>query len=304
MKLALLLLLVALGCNGKSKAGQSTTASRNPQTQADHVLALLPDGAQVVVELDVARLRANPTIGAVVAKALDSGSLDNLSTSVPASPLAVADLVVLAAYGVGTSQAATITVIAAKREVPGAVKLPGGLYAIGPQDWVAQVEARAALAETGGGANLVAPAELLALRDRAMPDGAPGASLRITARLSFDARIALARQTGLENAPAQLSVWADVVDDLALIVDADSADPGEKASKKSTTRLTTLIRSALALFASDPTAKALGLVPSIEDAKLVARGTWVRTIIAIGPKHLQRIVERASELLATPKAPS
>ena len=37
-----------------------------------------------------------------------------------------------------------------------------------------------------------------ALREHAMPQGATGAVLRVTARLPFDARVALARQTGLE----------------------------------------------------------------------------------------------------------
>ena len=37
---------------------------------ADRLLALLPDGAQIVVELDLARLRANPVVGAVATAAL------------------------------------------------------------------------------------------------------------------------------------------------------------------------------------------------------------------------------------------
>ncbi|MBS1119137.1 MAG: hypothetical protein H6Q90_1365, partial [Deltaproteobacteria bacterium] len=163
------------------------------------------------------------------------------------------------------------------------------------------LEARAALGETGG-SRLTAPADLLALRDRAMPADAPGASLRLTARLPFDARVALARQTGLESAPAQLSIWVDVVDDLAIIIDADALDPGERATKKSIARLTRVIRGALAVLTNDPTTRALGLPGSLANARLVARGTWVRTIIAVGPKHLQRVVERATALLA--KGPS
>jgi hypothetical protein len=132
---------------------------------------------------------------------------------------------VFASYGLGTSEAATVTLVVAKSEVPGATRIGEGTYALGPPDWVAQIEARAVLAE---GKLVVAP-ELLALRDHAMPEGAPGASLRITARLPFDARISLA-STGIESAPSQLGL-ADVVDDFAIIVDADSADPGEKVTK-------------------------------------------------------------------------
>jgi len=202
---------------------------------------------------------------------------------------------------VGTAEAATLTVIASPAAVPGATRITDGLYAMGPADWIAQLEARAALGETGG-SRLTAPADLLALRDRAMPADAPGASLRLTARLPFDARVALARQTGLESAPAQLSIWVDVVDDLAIIIDADALDPGERATKKSIARLTRVIRGALAVLTNDPTTRALGLPGSLANARLVARGTWVRTIIAVGPKHLQRVVERATALLA--KGPS
>ncbi len=302
----LLALVVAVSCItacGKPKHSQTTPGSTRRQTITDHILALLPPGAQVVIEVDLARLRANPTVGTVVTRALTAGTLDSLPANVSGSPFGVADTVVLAAYGVGTSQAATVTVVTAKSPVPGATRVSEGIYALGPEEWVAQIEARAALADTQGESKIAAPADLLALRERAMPLDAPGASLRLTARLPFDARVALARQTGLESAPAQLSIWADVVDDLAIVIDADALDPGEKATKKSLARLTRLIHGALAVLADDPTLRALGLPNSLANAKLVARGTWVRTIIAVGPKHLQRVVERATALLTLPKGP-
>ena len=97
-------------------------------------------------------------------------------------------------------------------------------------------------------------------------------------------------------------MWADVADDFAIVVDADAADPGEKVTKKSAARLQQSIHAALATLADEPVARALGLPASLAGAKLVTRGTWVRTIIAIGPRHLQRVVERADALLG--KAPS
>lgn len=298
---ALALALVIVACGGRSKRGLSSTASvPRTQTAGERMLSLLPQGAQLVVELDLARLRANPVVGAVVTRALEAGAMSALPAGVAAPPMASAELVVLASYGLGTAEAATVVIIASKQVAEG-VRLGEGVYAFGPADWVSQIEARAALLETGGESKLAVPADLLALRDRAMPHDAPGASLRITARLPFDARVALARITGLENAPAQLSVWADVVDDLAIIVDADALDPGDKATKKSTARLVTMIRGALTVLAADPTARALGLPPSIAGAKLVARGTWVRTIFAIGPKHLARVIERADALLQPAK---
>src|SRR6185436_16906421 len=121
------------------------------------------------------------------------------------------------------------------------------------------------------------PAELLELRRHAMPEKAPGASLRVTARLPFDARVALAHETGLDAAPAQLSAWADVVDDLALIVDCDAADPGSGDARRpydAPRRLEAALRGALAAVAEQPVIRALGLPSSLAGAKLAARGSW------------------------------
>jgi hypothetical protein len=218
--------------------------------------------------------------------------------------LAEVDQVVLAAYGVGTAQAATLTVLAAPHELAGATAIADGIYAVGPPEWVDQIQQRVALATTGEARFAISAApELLELRRRAMPEHAPGASLRLSARLPFDARIALARQTGLDAAPAQVSAWADVADDLALVVDCDASDPGDHEAKGSdaTRRLQAALRGVLAAASDQPAVRALGLPSAIAGAKLVTRGSWVRMIVAIGPARLRRIVERAAAQL--PKAP-
>jgi hypothetical protein len=311
--------LAAMGgaCGGGRPATRTAQPAAAPATVTERILAMLPQGAQVVVELDLARLRANLVVGEVVTRALAERTAD-LPAGVPASPLADADQVVLAAYGVGTAQAATLTVLAAPHDLAGATKIADGFYAVGPPDWVDQVQQRVALAATGEATFAIRAApELLALRERAMPANAPGASLRITARLPFDARIALARQTGLDAAPAQLSVWGDVADDLALVIDCDAADPGSRPAdathgsdapdaSDAPRRLEASLRGALAAVSDEPAVRALGLPSSLVGAKLVTRGSWVRTIIAIGPAHLHRVVERAARLLraAAPAAPT
>jgi hypothetical protein len=164
-----------------------------------------------------------------------------------------------------------------------------------------------ALATTGAAGFAIHPAsELVALRGHAMPAEAPGASLRITAQLSFDARIALARLTGIDAAPAQLSAWGDVVDDAALVIDCDAADPGGGSPGKRSDparRLAATVRAALGILAEQPPIRALGLPPSLAGARLVAHGTWVRAIVAVGPAHLRRVVERAAALLGAPAPP-
>ena len=212
------------------------------------------------------------------------------------SPLAGADTIVMAAYGVGTAQAATLTVLQTKQDLADSTRIGPDLVAIGPDDWVGQLQARAAIDAEHA---LAPPDELIRLRDHAMPPGATGAVLRVTARLPFDARIAFARQTGLDAAPAQLSIWGDVADDLAVVVDADAADPGDKLGKDAAKRLATTIEGLLAEVADDSTIKALGVPGSLSGAHLVTQGTWVRAIVAVGPHHLQRAVERARAMLGS-----
>lgn len=299
-------LAAAIACGGGRGGQVPARAEAPPATVSERLLAMLPQGAQVVVEVDLARLRANPVIGAVVTRAL-AGRTGEVA-GVPAPPLAVADQLVLAAYGVGTAQAATVTVLAAPHDIAGATRLAEGFYAVGPPEWVEQVQQRMALAGTGeSGLAIRAAPELLALRGHAMPAGAPGASLRVTARLPFDARISLARQTGIDAAPAQVSAWADVVDDFGLVVDCDAADPGSASGGRRgdpARRLEATLRGALAVVADQPAIRRLGLPSSLAGARLIAQGTWVRMILAIGPAHLRRVVERAAGLLGEPDVPA
>jgi hypothetical protein len=293
---AAIALALVVACSGRGAKAPITTPNA-PATLAERVLAMLPDGAQIVVEVDLARLRANAVVGGVATAMFSDGGADklpDLPIETKGVSLAGVDLVVLAAYGVGTTQAATVTVLATKTEVPNAARLDDDLFALGDPAWTAQLEARAAIAKR---TPLVAPAELLALRDHAMPPKAPGAVLRVTARLPFDARIAFARATGLEVAPARLSIWADVVDDFAMIVDADASDPGDKRAKEAARRLAASLRTMLAEMAADPTVRALGVPHSFADARFVQEGAWVRAIIAIGPRQLARAAERARAML-------
>ena len=318
--------LIAAACGGGQKAAPPAAPDPPPASVAERMLAMLPDGAQVVVEIDLARLRANAVIGAVVARALADDPAAAPGASAAAAPgsrawlrslvprtagpagapddtgslLGAADQVVLAAYGVGTADAALVGVLAAPHDIAGVSRLVDGYYAFGPPAWVEQIEQRVALASTGEAKFAIhAAPELLALRARAMPAGAPGASLRVTARLSFDARVAFARLTGLDAAPAQVSAWGDVADDLALVIDCDANDPGSKPSD-APRRLAATLRGMLAASAEIPAVRLLGLPASLAGARLAAHGSWVRTIIAIGPAHLRRVVDRAAGLFGTP----
>jgi hypothetical protein len=308
MKLVAVVLVVATvacGPRGGRRGPGGGRPVRSPTTTAERMIALLPDGAQLLVEIDLARLKANPTVGPLAAKAFgelgEDTKLPGLPMTVQGSPLASAEVVVLAAYGLGTAQAASVVMLGTKEEVTGGVRLGHDIVALGPEEWTSQLEARAAIAEH---APVAASLSLMPLRDHAMPAQAPGAVFRLTAQLSFDARVALARQTGLETTPAQLSIWADVVDDLAIIIDADAADPGEKQAKDSVARMTRVLTMVIALASNEPALKALGLTSALRDARMITQKTWIRTIITVGPRQLARAAERGAVLLGDPKRPA
>ena len=296
--LVVLAAVCACGGGGRAAGGGSTTTPARPATTAERMLALLPEGAQVVVELDLARLRANPVVGELATHALGQlgadAHLPGLPVAVQGSPLANAELVVLAAYGVGTAQAATLTLLATHEEVPNATRLSPEFVALGPPEWIRQVEARAGIAAHS---TLAPTIDLMKLRDHAMPPRAPGATVRITARLPFDARVALSRQLGIDSPPAQVSAWGDVVDDMAMIVDCDAADPGDRKNGDAAKRLATTISNLLETVAREPAIRALGLPNNLAQAHMVTQGTWVRTIVEVGPRQLARVVERARALL-------
>lgn len=281
MRAALALALVACGGRGAPSTTSTPAAATHLASAGDALLALLPPEPQLVVEIDLARLRGNPTVGKLATRLLEDPPID-----APPSLLASADVVVVAAWGVGTSDAAMVTLV---QLTPGTKPEGGraigeGVVGVGPDDWLDQIVVRA---QTPG---VKASQELYELRDHAMPAKAPGATLRVTARLSFDARIALARMTGLEAAPERLSIWGDVVDDLAVIVDAD----GGKDAKA--TRAT--LEQTLAALSREPAVLLVGLRGSIERARISTQGkTWVRAILAVGPTHLQRAVQRAEGAL-------
>ncbi|HWU86635.1 MAG TPA: hypothetical protein VN253_05150, partial [Kofleriaceae bacterium] len=66
--------VLVAACGGAPKRAAAAPAlAPAPVTAAERILAMLPQGAQIVVEVDLARLRANPVVGAVVTRALAAG---------------------------------------------------------------------------------------------------------------------------------------------------------------------------------------------------------------------------------------
>jgi hypothetical protein len=89
---------------------------------------------------------------------------------------------------------------------------------------------------------------------------------------------------------------------MVMVVDADSADPTDanniKAKKNSARELAHVVRGLLTTLADTDLVRGLGVPTSLSDARLITEGTWVRAIVAVGPRHLARVAERARAMLA------
>ncbi len=297
---ALVLALALAGCGGAADAGGGAlgpgpiAVPPRAATAGEPLLALLPAGADVIVEIDLARLRANPVVGEIAAAWLAGAevAVPLSGDAVEPALLRVADAVVLAAYRVGTADAATLTLLAGAAvpgdAVPGARVIAAGVLAVGPAALLDDASAAAA------GAREVEPA-LRALRATAMPAQAEGATLRVTARLGFDARIALASALGADVAPATLSVWGDVADDLAVIARVDGAgERGEVAA------LRAMIARTVEGVAALPAVRLLGLAPSLRAVRLSTDEDGVDVVGLIGPRRLARAARRARAALSLP----
>jgi hypothetical protein len=268
-------------CGGSYRKVEPASAApitRAP-TAGDAALAMLPAGPDVLIELDLARARANPSLGALVDR-----WVGNAGAMMPgeAPPLAGAAWVVLAAYDVGGDDATTVTLVAPGKgvEIPKAVKIADGVVALAPPAWIDKLAA--VTAETSAAEDR----ELLALRARAMPTAADGAVLRLTARLSTDARIELAGAIGLEPAPRAISAWGDLADDAALVVDLDARDDGDPAAAR---RLRVAVEKLIRRLADHAGVRALGLAPPIARTRIegTRRGTWLRAITVVPPTRVK-----------------
>ncbi len=110
MRCALVMAVVMVGCGGGTSTSSTTQViPERALTVGDALLTSLPAGAEILVELDLARLRANPIIGGI---ATDLLAAPPAIAGAPEAPIDGATAVALAAYRVGTPAATTITVVA------------------------------------------------------------------------------------------------------------------------------------------------------------------------------------------------
>lgn len=271
-----------LACGSSARQHTAVTLAPLPEAGPGRLLAFVPPNADLVVEIDVARLRNNPALGELARKLIDSdvplAPQTSLPPGVPTSLRGV-DAIVLASYHVGGADAQTLTLLQAApgQRVAGVTVAPG-IVAVGPEN----LAASAVL--LGGNPTLQnqLTTTLAKTRQHASLAGSSGAVLRIAAHLTPAVAADL-------RVPIDVAVWSDVVDDAVLIVACPKADaPAVLQRLQHTARL--------------PLLGMLGLAPSLADATLQPMGAWSRVVVVVQPNRLRRVVQRATAVLGKPNA--
>ena len=276
--IAALAAVAACGGGAKSgKAGKAAALERRVVTAGAELLEHVPEGADAVLELDVARLRRNDAVGDQV-RALSPWLKARQTTSALPVDLPIdADLIVAAVYHLGGVDSAMLVLVRGEAidadqvaaSAPDIERVDEHTFAFAPPALRARLHER----------SLSEDRELMALRDEAMPERAPGASLRLTARLSGEARVAAASMMGYDGAlPATISLWADVADDFALValLDTDSASEAQHLAAD----VDELVKRAGRLF---------GVPLALRRVKATPTDDRVRLVWTIGPKALAKL---------------
>ncbi len=263
---------------------QVDTVPLRSSTAGDALVGLLPEGAELLVEVDVARIRDNAKVGPVIAMA-DKLSLEN-PLGLKWDLIVGMETIVTGSYRLGRGNAATVTIVRGDRvgQIPNASRLDSRTVVLADAVWVKRVRAIAA----GQGHSLLRDRKLLEVRTRAMPDAAQYAAVRVSARLGFRARVALAREFDLEFAPHTVSLWADVVDDFATVLVLEEGTP--KRAKE----LGMAIEAYRDEVASIPIIRLLHLSQALRAMRVDRLGRRVRAVLLIGPSRLEKVVRRVT----------
>jgi hypothetical protein len=244
-------------------------------------LASAPIGADLLLELDLKRLRDNPIVGNVLARV---ASPDNEATI---DLLKQAEVALLCVYDIGEAPRQLIVLRSQAEELPGTVALGAHLFAVGD----AQLLSLAAGIQ-GPEQSMLADVEILRLRDEVMPAEAKNASLRVSVRLDFDARVAIASKVSMSEVPVAFALWGDVVDDMALIAHLASDEVVEAP------RLERAIVAVRKRIAAHAFSRSLGLSRPMLDARVTRDDKVVKVVVVLGPKRLQYVVDRLLKQLS------
>ncbi len=279
---AALLCLAALACGASDTPAPAPLPVR-ATTAGQSLLAFAPLGADLLLELDLARLRANPVVGGLLTAVAAPGDDQRVDL------LQQAEVALLCVYDIGGVPKQLIIMRGTAKRLPGTVTLGEHIFAVGDDELLAR-----ASGIQGQKESVLADLALLRIRGRAMPAKAKSASLRVSIRLDFDARVAIASKLSLSDVPISIALWGDVVDDLAMVAHLASDEQADVP------RLERAMRGLGSRFAANRLLRYLGLSVPIREARVQGGDKLVVVTLLVGPKRLQYVVSRLLKHLSKP----
>lgn len=275
------LALSMLACgSGPGRATSEPSAPIRSATAGDAIWERLPAGADLVLEVDLKRLRANAVVGRL---------FEVISPPEPlreSDLLHKADLMVLAIYDMGSTAKQLIILRGDKLGNLAMPTLGPSSLALGDPELVRQAEGLQATSRT-----MAEDRELWHMRAMPMPAEAPAAALRVVTRIGFDARVLIASKLALSDVPVAMSVWADVVDDLAIVAELHSED------RDSAKRLQRALVGLRKRMASLTFLRVVGVSPALLATQVTRSGSIVRLVFVLRPKRLRVVVKRLFDQL-------
>ncbi len=282
---AALCLLALLGCGGSSTAVPSTPLPVRAHTAGQELLAKAPLGADLILEIDLARLRDNAALGPLLTGLAAPKSLGSIDL------LQGAEAALICVYDIGDDPRQLIVLqMDAQPEEFGQEQtirsLGNGYWGIGDSALLRQAEA---LTDSSG--SMLMDSAARRMREQVMPSAADNAAFRLVARLDFDARVALASKVGVSEVPVSIAVWADVVDDLAIVMDLATEEEGADA------RLAGAMEALRSRLARQAYVRYLGLSDAVRKIRILRTPKGMRAVFVLPPKSLARFVQRVERQL-------
>jgi hypothetical protein len=282
---AALLCLALLACGGSSGPATAPLPVR-ATTAGQSLLSFAPLGADLLLEVDLSRLRQNAVVGGLLSAVAAPGSDQRVDL------LQQAEVALLCVYDIGGVPKQLILLRAEDENLAGTEVLAENIFAVGDSKLVS----RAAGIQSSED-SMLADRELLRIRETVMPAEAKSASLRVSVRLDFDARVQIASKLSLSDVPVSIALWGDVVDDMALVAHLAS-DEAEDVP-----RLERAILGLRGRFAKNALLRFVGLSVPIREAKVRGQAKVVKVTLLVGPKRLQYVVGRLLKYLSRPGEP-
>ena len=268
--------ILTAGCGDMAKKTAATVAPR-AQTGSETLLEFVPDSADAVFEVEVAHLRENQKVGDLVAAIIGEQN--------DAGVLAQSQRLVICSFGIGdkVQQLVLVEAKGSALSTEGGTQIADSVFAFGPPELLALVGAVQQKKQKA----MIKDLGFLRLRAAAMPEKAGAAGVRATARLGFDARVALANALDVDSVPTSFSVWADVADDAALIAILAAEDP---VAARQLARSVSRLRDRLRLSTIGRLGPMASLLANTDNAEIEVVKRSVRIVWVLPPSRLSHLI--------------